>query len=452
MTRFIKTTIVFASALSCSSAFAESSWLQKQFEKPMALAGGVLSMGWSPDSQYVVAFTGGADPWFIDVKEKSVKELKTSVPFGSAMRGDVRGIAWSRNGVLIATRGGGVNGNIQLASFPEFKPLNSIHSRDWKSRLPKCKTDPDTSDLVFTSDNQFLWIGCKGTNEQGRFTIAVKLSIPDLEVVDQVEAELPENGQGNETRHGWFHIDQLTENITYYMLATGSVRIQQECRQRPPGPECFAAHRLNGRPNQYIVAVNLSDKNQVKFDLISEPGPVLSGTGRFLRSPNGSVAYITDDTVGSIMEDGKPTSRITLYLLRNSPGGQLERFDIDQFIGKSRSQLHAYYAMKSATLISDSELIIGTSRIGAEELPGTMYKIAFRDGKETHAKITSFYGVSISPDQRHMVSVVNTFHLRWIDRILSRFYDRTQPMIYTGIWQPGGSGPKSGVEIFSLSQ
>ncbi len=377
----------------------------------MASAGGVQSIVWSPDSRYAVAYVGGAKPWLINTREKKVEETKTIIPFAS----DARASAWSPNGVLIATRGGGVAGSIQLVSFPEFMPINSLLPRDWKSRLPKCKSDPETSHLTFTPDSQFLWIGCRGGNEQGTFTAAVKLSIPDLEIVDEVEADVPEIGQRTETSFGWFHRHSLTGNITYYMLAR--------------------VYTIKGRPpRQYIVAIDLAGKKQVNRNLVSEQA--LYGSGRFLSSENGVIGYITNETVGTIMEDGGPSSRIILYLLKNSPDGPLEQIDVDAFIDRSKSSVHAHFTIQTARLISDSELIIGKSGLGFEQEPRRLYKIAFRDQITNSKQVTSFHGISISPDERCMVSIVNTPHMM-ITHLLFKMV--------------GVTLADSGVEIFSLN-
>ncbi len=49
------------------------------------------------------------------------------------------------------------------------------------------------SDIAFTADSKFLWIGCARPNLPSKFITAVKISIPDIEIVDRIQFDAPEN-------------------------------------------------------------------------------------------------------------------------------------------------------------------------------------------------------------------------------------------------------------------
>ena len=414
-----------------SAASGETSWFKKIAATSMKSAGGASAISWSQDSRYAVAFIGDSRPWLIDVHDKKVVVPDKPVPFSS----EAAAAAWSPNGQMIATRAH--RHIIQLVSFPKFEGISSRTPSDWVWVVPNCgRGSGRTHGLAFTSDSQSLWIACETQNQRGKFTAAVKLSVPNLEVVDEVEASAPEIGQRTNTRDGWFAVDAKTGHITLYTVATvydGNCNGKVIEGERPG-------------PREYILAVDLQNKKQANYILNGECRPFVYQTGKFLKSSDGSIGYITNETRGSYkhMDGSTPSSAFYIVMIR--PDNNLERFDIKlrlpYFSGNN--------AVRRAQLLKDSVLLIPTNGADRND-PGILIRITLRDqGRQTPAEVTRFHGVSISPDERYMISVVDTLKFGLIDRALSSIYGVTRPLIYTGIWSPGGSGPHSGVEIFSL--
>jgi hypothetical protein len=419
--RGLATTALFATVVLLSKTAAEPSWINKVGEVPMESAGAVFGFAWSPDSRYAIFFNGSRTPWLIDVQERSV------VTIAGATSCCAQASAWSPNGQLIAVRYSGAH--IHLVSFPKFERITYRPQLSAGRLTRNCWFT--TNALAFTPDGRFLWAGCAARDERDRFTIAVKLSVPDLEIVEEADAVVPETGNRTIATIGTFSADASNGKIYYYSLA----RVFNE-RPKDSTRDGFADRR------DYLLAIDLQNKSQVVYNIPDS----LPSVGKLITHPDGIVGYFNYELTLKSPSEKPYTSRIVLYLLKDRQDTHLLKFDIDSRVVHFRSQ--DMMLMSPAELFTDTELLIG--KRGPENEPGVVTKIALNGSMTSIRKeVTRFHGFSVSPNRRHLLTITDHFRTTLLDRIISAL-GGNEVLIYLGLWRPGPRGPHSGVEMYSF--
>ena len=195
-------------------------------------------------------------------------------------------------------------------------------------------------------------VGCQGRDERGRFTIAAKLTIPDLEIVDQIQADVPESGNRTTVTVGSFVVDKNTGELTCYSLA--HVFDGEFQRNLLSGTE--KGNRPG--PRRYLMAVDVQNQKPTTYALVDDGFQSL-GQGQFLTSPDGLVGYVTSAFLGQALQDGKPpTRRFFLYLLKDRYDDHPVKLDIGAEAAKLSPQDAAALQISTASLLSNSQLLI----------------------------------------------------------------------------------------------
>jgi WD40 repeat protein len=132
-------------------------------------------MQWSPDSRYIAVYGYNSGKTFLlDVGQKQI--IDRNIYF----KGGAPNIAWSTDGSLLAL----THINIGLFRVADGKELGR---RD-RFRYRRCSSDPRQAG-AFTADGRFLWVSCGADGGRGSYRAAEKLTVPELELADSVDAE-----------------------------------------------------------------------------------------------------------------------------------------------------------------------------------------------------------------------------------------------------------------------
>lgn len=132
-------------------------------------------MQWSADSRYIAVYGYSSGKTFLfDVEQKQFLDRNISLRPGTP------NIAWSADGSLLAL----THLNVGLFRVADGKELGR---RD-NFRYRRCSSSPRQAG-AFTADGRFLWVSCGADGGRGSYRAADKLTVPDLELADSVDAE-----------------------------------------------------------------------------------------------------------------------------------------------------------------------------------------------------------------------------------------------------------------------
>jgi hypothetical protein len=152
-----------------------------RFEFAMRAPSLLDGMSWFPDNKTLLIKSDGLR--LVDTGTKSVsKPLPiTSLPSGARFflspNGAYLAVLWSR---------------IRLFSTSDWQPLT-----DWQGMRPSGAETRESAfsepgGLRFTPDSQFVWVASEPRPRKGETAIAVKLRVPDLQMVDTIQSKVPE--------------------------------------------------------------------------------------------------------------------------------------------------------------------------------------------------------------------------------------------------------------------
>jgi hypothetical protein len=177
---------------------------------------------WSPDNNYVAIFGFTSSKLFLlDVNQQQL--IDPNIHF----RGAPPNIAWSADSSLLALN----NVNVGLFRVADGKELGR---RD-NFRYGRCSTQPRQAG-AFTADGRFLWVSCGPRGEQGSYRAAEKLAIPDLKIVDSVDADGidPEN-------QGFTYSDRIVVEGGRILLSSIFQSCSKSGRYKPLNCQPYAA-------------------------------------------------------------------------------------------------------------------------------------------------------------------------------------------------------------------
>ncbi len=152
------------------------------------------TLAWSPDGKRLamdrsasgLTYGGPAGMTVFDPKQrKFVANLDT-------FKGALGVYGWSPDGKYIAISGRHVLILISSDDLKEIATWNKLGNRPGVNEVAGC---PRLDKLVFEKDGKSLWIVCTGIRTFGEeLTLARKLSVPDLQIVDQITVPVPVRG------------------------------------------------------------------------------------------------------------------------------------------------------------------------------------------------------------------------------------------------------------------
>ena len=187
---------------------------------------------WFPDNKTLLIKSDGFR--IVDVETRLVSKPLPILPLPSGARFFI-----SPNGAHLAVLWGG----IRLFSTSDWQLL-----ADWR-RMPPTRGETrgaafsQPGGVRFTPDSQFLWVASNPRTEKNETAIAVKLRIPDLQVVDAIDSAIP--GASYENTVITANSDDVIERAYF------------RTDKRAPKQETRRWHRL------VVAATNLENKSIV---------------------------------------------------------------------------------------------------------------------------------------------------------------------------------------------
>lgn len=139
------------------------------------------AISWFPDNKTLIVKSDGLR--LVDTDTRSI-----SKPLPMARLPSWPRLFVSPNGAYLAV----LWGRIRLFSTADWQPLT-----DWQA-MPPTGTETrghvfsEPGGLRFTPDSQHLWVASESRTQNGETAIAVKLRVPDLQVVDTIQSNVPD--------------------------------------------------------------------------------------------------------------------------------------------------------------------------------------------------------------------------------------------------------------------
>jgi len=184
-----------------SGSAEDADVLQLQYETKLPVA--AISAAWSPDGKkllvnlpYIRSLAlGNEASVVVDVEKKSVGKLQPTVGSG------LDDFVWSPDGKYVAMAR---ISTLELRRFPDFESIAELRAKPSGSD-GRCAFAEKVG-VQFTSDGRHLWVACgiygyDFSKRHSELLMAVKVSVPDFEIVDRLVVPNPEPRKRVSARH-----------------------------------------------------------------------------------------------------------------------------------------------------------------------------------------------------------------------------------------------------------
>jgi len=151
-----------------------------RFEFAIKLPTLIDAISWFPDNKTLLVKSDGVRLVDIDARSISKPVITATLP------------SWpqlfvSPDGAYLAV----LRGRLKIFSTADWQPLT-----DWQT-MPPTGTEVHGRQfafhggLRFTSDSRFVWVASEPRTQSGETAIAIKLRVPDLQLVDTIQSHIP---------------------------------------------------------------------------------------------------------------------------------------------------------------------------------------------------------------------------------------------------------------------
>src|SRR6202035_3242089 len=178
-----------------------------RFEFAIKLPTLIDAISWFPDNKTLLVKSDGLRLVDTDARSISKPVITATLPSGPKL-------LVSPDGAYLAV----LKGRLKIYSTTDWQPLT-----DWQT-MPPTGTEARgrqfselPGGLRLTSDSRFVWVACDPRTQSGETAIAIKLRVPDLQLVDTIKSNVPgasfartviTPNSDDVIEHGYFYTDK----------------------------------------------------------------------------------------------------------------------------------------------------------------------------------------------------------------------------------------------------
>ena len=202
-----------------------------RFEYALKLPSPIDGFTWFPDNKTLLVKSGGIR--LINTRDRSISQPVISETLPSWPR-----LLVSPDGVYLAV----LAAKLRVYSATDWRPLS-----DWRLIPPLGKeargrpfAQLPGGGLQFTSDSRSIWVACDPRPDKGDTAIAIKMRVPDLQVIDSIQTSITgasfsrtaiTSNSSDVIEHAYFYTDKRDPkwpDRRWYRAVVGAINLEDK--------------------------------------------------------------------------------------------------------------------------------------------------------------------------------------------------------------------------------